>query len=254
MMAGRVYASLEVFDDNDESEELLPTQPMDTTPDDSPRASLVREEEGDGYFLPQPRCPPVSLQHDTAYFSSDLTPISAHGYGLFVQDRYVLKRHVMCYVDCESYPASSKVVALTKDGKHIVWQQAIRSCVPTAISMIALDRGKVFLAKEITYPVTSTQTMFRYIRKAGFEPVVHVLRGAAIDKVRALEALIAQTGSGLLHLIHPDLKSHMVVLDEISLEKRRVTLREPYHGYMITISLLPFMNWIGEDFIALADQ
>jgi hypothetical protein len=92
------------------------------------------------------------------------------------------------------------------------------------------------------------------MRKAGFEPVVHVLRGSAMEKARALETMIAKTGSGILHLMHPELKSHVVVLDEISLEKWRVTLREPYHGWMLTLGLLPFMTWIGEDFIELASD
>ena len=155
----------------------------------------------------------------------------------------------MRYIDCSPYPATKKVVAIAKNGKHIVWQQAIRSCVATAISMIALDRGKTFLAKEITYGVASNEKQNRYIHEAGFIPVTYPLTGLGIEKARKLEQLIAKSGPGLLHLQHPNLKSHMVVLDAISLAKGRVTLREPYHGYMITIRLFPFANWIGEDFI-----
>ncbi|HEY5235016.1 MAG TPA: hypothetical protein VIJ14_02460, partial [Rhabdochlamydiaceae bacterium] len=159
----RAYGSLEGLDDS--SEDLPSTQPLDDTPEISPRTSLVMDEEGDGYVFPQLRYPPVSPLHDTAYFKPDLTPVSVHGSEeLFVQDEHVLKRHVMRYLDCRPYLAAKKVVAVTRDGKHIVWQQAIRSCVPTAISMIALDRGKLFLAQEITYAVTNNDAMIRYIR------------------------------------------------------------------------------------------
>ena len=51
--------------------------------------------------------------------------------------------------------------------------------------------------------------------------------------------------------MHPELKSHVVVLDEISLENGRVTLREPYHGCSMTMRLSSFMDWIGEDLIEL---
>jgi hypothetical protein len=116
-----------------------------------------------------------------------------------------------------------------------------------------LDRKKPLLAKEITYAVTSNNVMTGYILKAGFIPVPYPLTGFGIKKAAELEEIILKTGSGLLHLQHPDLKSHTVVLDEISLAKGRVTLREPYHGYMITISLFPFINWIGQEFIECAE-
>ena len=157
----------------------------------------------------------------------------------------------MRYVDCGPYTATGKVVAIARNGKHIVWQQAIRSCVATAISMIALDQGKVFLAKEITYAVANNDKQLRYIRDAGFKSVVYPLNGFGVEKAKKLEGIIAKSGPGLLHLHHPDLKSHMVVLDQISLVKDRVTLREPYHGYMISIRLFPFINWIGDEFIEL---
>jgi hypothetical protein len=236
-------------------EDTSSTQSFDDTPEVSPRMSLPMDEEGDGYEVPPIRYPPVSLLHDTAYFKADLTPVSVHGSEeLFVQGQFVIKKHAMRYLDCGSYPAAMKVVAVTRDGKHVVWQQGIRACAPAAISMIALDCGKLFLSQEITYSVTNKESMDRYIRKAGFEPVVHRLRGlGVVEKVRALETILARTGPGILHLSHPNLNSHVVVLDEISLEKWRITLREPYHGCMLTMSLWPFIDWIGEEFIAFAE-
>jgi hypothetical protein len=210
------------------------------------------DEEGEGYCLPILRYPRVSPRCDTAFFTADLKPLSAHGSEeRFIEDQYILKKHAMRYIDCGPYPATGKVVAMARNGKYIVWQQAIRSCTAAAISMIALDRGRVFLAQEITYAVASNEKQLRYIHDAGFESVVHSLAGLGVEKAKKLEEIIAESGSGLLHLQHPDLKSHMVVLDEISLDKDRVTLREPYHGYMITVRLFPFINWIGEEFIQL---
>ncbi len=234
-------------------EELDGTQEFEDVPY-SLSASLGLDEEVEGYYLPVLRYPPISDRCDTAYFDANLNPISVHGsQEIFIEDRYILKKHVMRYVDCDSFQATKKVVAIARNGKYIVWQQAIRSCAPTVISMIALDRGKLFLAQEITYAVTNNEVMIRYIQKAGFQPVVHPIKGNEVEKVRALETIIARTGPGVLHLSHPDLKSHVVVLDEISLTKGRVTLREPYHGYMITTHLFPFINWIGEEFIELAE-
>jgi hypothetical protein len=235
------------------SQELPATQPFEDIPYTPLSASLGADEEGEGYSLPVLRGPPVSVRCDTVYFDANLNLTSVHGsQEKFIEESGILKKHVMRYIDCGPYPATKKVVAQALSGKHIVRQQAIRSCVPTAISMIALDRGKVFLADEITYAVTNNKVMLDYIRKAGFGPVIHALKGNVVEKIQALEKLTAR-GPGLLHVQHPDLASHTIVLDEISLEKRRVTLREPYHGCMITINLFPFTDWIGEEFIELTD-
>jgi hypothetical protein len=234
-------------------EDLASTQEFEDVPY-SLSASLGLDEEGDGYCLPVLRYPPVSLRCDTVYFEAGLKPISVHGSKeIFIEEQSILKKHAMRYIDCAPFQATKKVVAIARNGKYIVWQQAIRSCVPTAISMIALDRGKLFLAQEITGAVTNNTVMLEYIQKAGFKPVIHSLKGNEVEKVKALETLIARTGPGLLSVSHPDLNSHIVVLDEISIEKRRVTLREPYHGCMMTINLFPFINWIGDEFIELAE-
>jgi hypothetical protein len=210
--------------------------------------SSVNEEED--YLFPPLRTPPLSPRHDTFYAVDRLTLTSAHGpCGVFVQDKDIIRKHVMKYIDCGPYKATSKVIAITREGKHVVWQQAIRSCSPTAISMIALDRGKKCLDKEITYPVTTNERELAFIKEAGFEPQVHCLTGNPFQKVQILEKLLDETGTGVLRVIHPEVGSHSIVLDAISWETQRVTLRDPLHGRMITVKLRPFTDWIGGEFI-----
>src|SRR5579862_7233989 len=123
----RQYGSHDPFYSQDSvDDELTPTQSFEDEPDFPPNSL---DEEGDGYYLPVLRYPPVSARCDTAYFATNKNPISVHGsQEIFVEDQYILKKHVMRYIDCEPYPATTKVVAVARDGKHIVWQQAIRSC------------------------------------------------------------------------------------------------------------------------------
>lgn len=220
---------------------------------DSSQEGFSSVEEG--FVVPENRSPPVSKSCDTAYFDTSLRMWSAHGsVDKLVDDQHVLKKHVVKYIDCGLYKATEKVVAVTKSGKHVVWQQAVRSCVPAAISMIALDRQKKFLAKELTYPVTTKEREIEYIQKAGFQPVIHALKGTSIDKVQALQKLLLETGSGLLHLNLPGYNSHICVLDEISWETSRVTVRDSIKGEMITVRLFPFAEWIGEEFIELREK
>jgi len=213
------------------------------------------EVEGEGYVFPELRYPPVSKNHDTAYIDLDYTLRSAHGpLEIFMEEKHVLKKYPVRYIDCGPYPKESKVVAVTRAGKYVVWQQAIRSCVPTAISMIALDRSQTFLAKELQYAVASNENEIAYIKKAGFEPILHALKGHSYEKVQALERLILRTGPGLLHLDHPGLQSHVCVLDEISWETQCATVRDSIKGEMITIKLYPFADWIGSEFFELKER
>ena len=227
---------------------------IDVSSTDSDDSSDDVSKEEESYLFPPFRTPPLSLRHDTFYCHDGLTLSSAHGpCDVFVGEKYILVKHVMKYIDCGPYKATSKVIAITREGKHIVWQQAIRSCTPSAISMIALDRGKKCLYKEISYPVTHNERELEFIKEAGFEPEVHLLVGSGFQKVQILEKLLDKTGIGILHVTHPEVGSHSIVLDAISWKNQRATLRDPLHGRMITVKLEPFIDWIGGEFIECAE-
>ncbi len=186
------------------------------------------EEEGE---LPARRIPRVSW-NDTVYFDQDFNPISAHGTAEFVTDEQIVKK----------YP-------LTGDGKHVLLQQGTRTCVPTAITMLALDLGRTPLFEEMRRGnMTTEEMMERFLQKAGLLYKIHNLHGGAIERVTTLMALL-KDGPGLLGILHPEVGSHMVVLDAISLKKMTATIRDPYHGWRIDAALIPFMQWIGTQFI-----
>lgn len=236
------------------SPEMTATAEISATQSDNDISSDSPEEEvEEGYVFPELRYPPISKCCDTVYFEGNLTTVSVHGpVGVFAEEKYVLKKYAVRYIDCGPYKDSDKVVAVTRAGKYVVWQQAIRSCVPAAISMIALDRQKTFLAQELKYAVTGNEREITYIEQAGFQPIEHTLKGLPYEKVQALQKLLLKTGPGLLHLEHPELESHVCVLDEISLDS--ATVRDSIKGEMITIKLFPFANWIGSTFFELAEK
>lgn len=237
------------------SPELAATIEVSPTAPDEEESLQESSSVEEGFVVPENCCPPVSKSCDTAYFDTSLRIWSQHGsVNRLIDDQHVVKKHTVKYIDCHPYKATDKVVAITKSGKHVVWQQAVRSCVPAAISMIALDRQKQFLAKELTYAVTTKEREIQYIQKAGFQPVVHAIKGTSIDKVHALQKLLQKIGCGLLHLNLPGFNSHICVLDEISWEASRVTVRDSIKGEMITVKLFPFADWIGEEFVELQEK
>jgi hypothetical protein len=223
-----------------------PTQQLDTPPEEEePPKTEEKEVEDDVYKRPERRYPPIR-GNDTVFISPGGSYISVHGKAVFVTDGELIAVHPVKPIN--------DVVAVTKDGKHVVLQQAQRSCVPAAITCLALDLGGQPLYHEMrTKNLTSEEMELYFIQKAGFKPVLFQLKGDSLKKVDALTVLLAQ-GPGLLHISHDDLKGHVIVLDDLSLQKGTATFRDPYHGWMVTVKIGPFLRWIGERFIQFGDR
>lgn len=220
------------------STQLLDTEPVE---EEEPPKTEEKEIEDDVYKKPERRYPPIR-GNDTVFISPGGAYFSVHGKAVFVTEAELIAVHPVKPInDC---------VAVTKNGKHVVLQQAQRSCVPAAITCLALDLGGKPLFHEMrTKNLTSDDTELLFIQKAGFKPIVFELKGDdPFKKADALTGLLAQ-GSGLLHISHGDLKGHVIVLDDLSLRKGTATFRDPYHGWMVTVKVGPFLRWIGERFI-----
>lgn len=190
------------------------------------------------------RTPPVSNCDTFRGVNADGSYISAHASVIFISANELLEVHPLKTVD--------KIVAISQTGRHVVLQQATRSCFPSAVTMLALDLKAPPLFTEMgNTNITTSARKAAYIQKTGLYSEVHKLEGSPGQKLDTLIKLVAKRGSGILSLLHPDLGAHSVVLDEVSLEKKRVTLRDPYHGWMVTLKLDPFLRWIGDEFIQL---
>lgn len=181
------------------------------------------------YRIPLRRLPPVSPS-DTIIGAVD-TPY--HSRTIFVPDSDIILVHRMKHL--------SDKHAVTIDRKNIFLQQGQRGCNPAAISMLSADMGGEVLTQEMRRTnITSDRLEELYIKRAGFTPVVHALSGYSFEKVQQLKKLLADGGSGILHIQHPETGGHVVVLDCI--KGGFVTFRDPSHGWMITMKTSDFQG------------
>lgn len=65
-----------------------------------------------------------------------------------------------------------------------------------------------------------------------------------------------EKGPGMLSIYHPKINEHVVILDEISIIKNEAIIRDPFHGWMVTIDLSVLKTWLrpeqpGENFVQI---
>lgn len=137
-----------------------------------------------------------------------------------------------------------QALAITENGKHVLLQQSHRSCVPTAVAMLVLDNGKNPNYDSLVYTdITNWESACKWIQEAGLKPCVTDIPKANEKRGQFLEDKIKQGGPAWVNISHPKLGGHVVVLDEVSVAKNQATIRDPYHGWMITITLDGFLSW-----------
>jgi hypothetical protein len=55
---------------------------------------------------------------------------------------------------------------------------------------------------------------------------------------------IQNHGSGVLSIDHPEIRGHVIVLDQISKEENTAIIRDSFHGWALTIKLDSLLSWI----------
>ncbi len=151
--------------------------------------------------------------------------------------------------------ARKEAQAITKtkeEGKHVILQLAVKSCVPTCMGMLILDQGKTpnYQAIKDTH-LANTDQAIEWAKEAGLK--CKVTKTPKEDIIKSLSKLLDENGPGMLEIVHPVLKGHVVILDYISEERGTATIRDSFHGWMITLKLDAFKKWIqpNKDFLQI---
>lgn len=187
--------------------------------------------------LPAPqtrRIPPLSFV-DTFRFDEGIKA-SVHGKGELFEDNEILEKEEVV----RSNFLENVEIFYTKYNKPILQQQATRGCTAAATGMLILDNnGKVNVSELRSTNLGDNFTKELSIRRAGFSPILTHHLGD--NYLEGLKKLIDKNGSAIVS-IGGDIGSHVVVVDSISPFLDRVRLRDPYHGWEITVSGSAFMN------------
>jgi hypothetical protein len=154
---------------------------------------------------------------------------------------FLIQTHPVQFQQIGDLPKEAHGV--TRNGKHVLQQQAQHSSIPTAVAMLALDHNKhADLQATIMTFRTNEQDAQKWMRSAGLTPIF-----AQVPKqypAQFLAEKLQENGAGILSLDHPLLGDHAVVLDEISIQKNEATIRDPFHGAALTVQLDLLMEWV----------
>jgi Papain-like cysteine protease AvrRpt2 len=151
----------------------------------------------------------------------------------------------------EQNEKAKNAIGVTKDGRHVILQQAVASCVPTSVAMIVLDHGGKPNYESITGThFADDDDAVNWIKEAGFSAKLTLL--PVTDKIRTLSKCLKENGPGVLSISGKDIGGHDIVLDAI--EDEIATIRDPFHGWCIDIRLDVLNEIAGRSFIQITGK
>lgn len=204
-------------------EEDLPVQPLSFIPSNTASSSLA-------FKVTSVTNPPLG-PNDTIVATASGTILPKRGFATFPPS-----------ILSQASVANNQ----TRNGKHLLQQQAQRSCAPSAVSMLSKDLGGKCLTEEMRLiNLTAVDKIASLIEKAGFQAIEYDLSGDPEPRFELLLKLFDSV-PGILVLQNTNIGGHCVVLDQI--QENEVTFRDPFHGRMITVAKKDFIPWVGTKF------
>jgi len=163
---------------------------------------------------------------------------SVHQLEPFIKDEDILHIHELSEKKTRQSATHKEVEVAYSDGKAVIQQQAVRSCVPTCVAMIALDHGKepnLDLLFDVN--LSNSESEHQWLRKAGLVP-----KSILVDKTDRLKGYL-ESGPLLLG-VSTNIGGHEIILD--ALDEKKATIRDPYHGWRIDVKRAAFEDLLED--------
>lgn len=193
------------------------------------------------------RIPPIGWC-DTIIFKNGMIK-SVHGSGELFNDSEILEKlEIVKRVVIKRFIDSNLYAEYTRHGKAIIQQQGTRGCTAATAAMLIMDNGKQPDIQQLRIRnLGNDEDQIRDIENAGLIPLTN--HAATLSELRDL---LSRHGSAIAS-VHDQLGGHVVVVDEISEDLSQVRLRDPYHGWEITVkSEAFFKEWQGGEVIQVS--
>lgn len=164
--------------------------------------------------------------------------VSVFGQKSFFEDHEILIVHpnirqelIGDYFDYRRNVTEKVYAFYTEHGKGIIQQLATQSCTAATAAMLIKDHGGTPDLSELQFRVMGdTPDIIHDIKKAGMEP-----QKLACQSLVQLRQALLQNGSAIVSVCDPVLGNHSIVVDEVSADLQQIRLRDPYHGWEITV-------------------
>ena len=191
------------------------------------------------------RVPPLSLFDTVIIQNNEARSIHGGGSEKLFKNKEILQVHS----SIRTQVVDGFIVDFTAHNKVVIQQQATRGCTAGAAAMLIFDAGK-----EISYQLlrstnlADTKEIVRWIENASL-PVVCTL--AIKADLTQLKELIQKNGSAIVST-NNNLGSHVIVVDHIRDDLQEIRLRDPFHGWEITVTKDAFLReYKGGDIIQI---
>jgi len=187
--------------------------------------------------VPQKRKIPSLSVMDTVIFSPGGVR-SEHGSGELFSDREIIEN--LPLIRREEI-GSGIYASYTENEKAIIQQQATRGCTAATAAMLIMDNGRTPNLRCLKERNLGTdEDQLRDIQAAGLTGVIN-----QANDLSQLRELIIRNGSAVVS-VSEALGAHVIVVDEVSEDLSQIRLRDPYHGWEITVSQGAFLKeWHG---------
>jgi|GEM_PF-5603000 len=166
---------------------------------------------------------------------------SVHGqFNLFSDEEIVEKKPI---IRQKPLIQGEKVYAeFTEHGKAIIQQQATRGCTAAVAAMLIIDNNKQPSIQELrSRNLGNDDDQERDIREAVLEPLT-----TEVHSLQELRQELLKNGSAIIGVDYQDSGGHVIVVDAVSEDSEQVRLRDPYHGWEITVTGTAFDKaWMG---------
>ena len=198
--------------------------------------------------LPQRRKIPQCSMFDTVCEGEDGIIKSVHGQArCFLNEEILEKLPIIKAIAIHderirTFFERTVSVCYTTHGKAIIHQQATRSCTAAATAMLIIDCGvKPDLRELFERNLGDTWDMLRDIQDAKLTPIESELRGGLGE----LRERLLLNGSAAINISDRYIGSHEIVVDNVSEDLSKVRIRDPYHGWEITVAADAFLSRIS---------
>jgi len=178
------------------------------------------------------RFPPLSLKDTIVLDFGTKQIVSVHGQGNYFDDNEILCIHdVVKKVLINGERGQPGIFVLyTKNNKAIIQQQATRGCTAAVTAMLIMDHGKhVSVVSLRSRNLGNTEGMKSDLKQCGLTAVQFQEKSWESARVQ-----LETQGSAIISLVDSQMGGHVCVLD--AMDQNSARIREPYHGWEITVT------------------
>lgn len=193
------------------------------------------------------KMPPLSGVDTLVYNPIKKQFDSAHGVTMQFADEDILAKEPITH---QQKLTDDLYIYYTKYGKAIIQQQATRGCTAATAAMLIADNGKMPSVSQLKMRNLGNEVhQSEDIRNAGLTPIVTTAKD-----LEELKKSLKNMGSAIVCTAN-DVGGHVVIVDDISDDLQQVRIREPYHGWEITLKAKAFLaEWQPQMSIIQVEQ